>query len=239
MTFRLFRRREPDAESINQLGKCRWERGAEWSEGDGVGESAGIDGDDPVACTGSEGLRQATVVDAETVRGHVDEVVRSTVEAALNQLLNEEADRIAGAGRYERSAERQDTRAGSYQRKLQTKAGEVELTVPRLSQLPLETAIIERHPKLISTLQIPPAQAPSLYAAFTAGCSAAYFNSSRSWSHALRHFVIFALSSGDLSLAVSDKSIQPNSITKFVPVPSGSKRRRTSYRQPLHVQPTW
>ena len=49
-----------------------------------------------------EGLRQAIVVDAEKVRGHVDEVVRSTVEATLNQLLEEEADRIAGAGRYER-----------------------------------------------------------------------------------------------------------------------------------------
>ena len=78
------------------------------------------------------GLRQAIVVDADKVRGHVDEVVCSTVEATLNQLLDEEADRIAGAGQYERTANRQDTRAGSYRRKLQTKAGEVELTVPRL-----------------------------------------------------------------------------------------------------------
>jgi len=60
----------------------------------------------------------------------------------LNQLLDEEADRIAGAGKYERSDARYDRRAGSYQRKLQTKAGEVELTVPRLRKLPLETAII-------------------------------------------------------------------------------------------------
>ena len=42
------------------------------------------------------------------------EVVRSTVEATLNQLLDQEADRVAGAGKYERSADRPDTRAGSY-----------------------------------------------------------------------------------------------------------------------------
>jgi transposase-like protein len=74
----------------------------------------------------------------------VDEVVRGTVEQTLNALLHAEADRACGAARYERSPDRQDTRAGSYERKLATKAGEVTLTVPRLRKLPLETAIIER-----------------------------------------------------------------------------------------------
>ena len=101
----------------------------------------------------SDGLRQAISVDTEKVRGHLDEVVRSTVEQTLNQLLDEEADRIAGAGKYERTAERKDTRAGSYQRKLQTKAGEVELTVPRLRKLPLETAIIERYKRRESSVE--------------------------------------------------------------------------------------
>jgi transposase-like protein len=100
-----------------------------------------------------DGLKAAVVVDTEKVRGHLDEVVRSTVEQTLNQLLDEEADRVAGAGRYERSAERQDTRAGSYQRKLQTKAGKVELTVPRLRKLPLETAIIERYKRRESSVE--------------------------------------------------------------------------------------
>lgn len=76
------------------------------------------------------GLRDAVVVDTEKVRGHLDEMVRSTVERTLNQLLDEEADRVAGAGKYERSADRQDARAGNYRRKPQTKAGEVELKVP-------------------------------------------------------------------------------------------------------------
>ena len=90
-----------------------------------------------------EGLRAAVMVDTDKVRAHVDEVVRSTVEQTLNQLLDEEADRIAGAGKYQRSPDRQDTRSGSYRRKLQTKAGEVELKVPRLRTLPLETSIID------------------------------------------------------------------------------------------------
>lgn len=55
-----------------------------------------------------EALKQVIVVDTERVGGHLNEVVRSTVDATLNQLLDEEADRIAGAGKYERSPERKD-----------------------------------------------------------------------------------------------------------------------------------
>ncbi len=42
----------------------------------------------------------------------------------------------ATARKYERSEGRKDTRAGSYDRRLQTKAGEVKLTVPKLRTLP-------------------------------------------------------------------------------------------------------
>ena len=41
-------------------------------------------------------------LDEERVRGHVDEVVRSSVEETLNGLLDAEADRLCGAERYER-----------------------------------------------------------------------------------------------------------------------------------------
>ena len=84
-------------------------------------------------------------VDEGKLRGHVDEVVRSSVEETLNGLLDAEADEICGAPRYERSADRVDGRAGHYERKLDTKAGEVKLRVPRLRRLPFETAIIERY----------------------------------------------------------------------------------------------
>ncbi|MCG3122662.1 MAG: hypothetical protein GIKADHBN_01055 [Phycisphaerales bacterium] len=112
-----------------------------------------IDGARTTSPSTTEVLKDAIVVDTEQVRSHLDEVVRSTVEQTLNQLLDEEADRVAGAGKYERSPDRQDTRAGSYRRKLQTKAGEVELTVPRLRKLPLETAIIERYKRRESSVE--------------------------------------------------------------------------------------
>jgi transposase-like protein len=61
--------------------------------------------------------------------GTLGDVVRSTVEETLNAMLDAEADRLCRAERYERTEARKDTRAGSYQRRLQTKAGEVTLKV--------------------------------------------------------------------------------------------------------------
>lgn len=84
-------------------------------------------------------------VDEGKLRNHVDEVVRSSVEETLNALLDAEADVICRAQRYERSAERVDGRAGHYERKLETKAGQVTVRVPKLRRLPFETAIIERY----------------------------------------------------------------------------------------------
>ena len=83
-------------------------------------------------------------IDQGQLQRHVDGVVRDAVEQTLNQLLDAEADRLCNARRYERSPDRLDTRAGSYARTLHTKAGEVELQVPRLRKLPFETQIIER-----------------------------------------------------------------------------------------------
>jgi putative transposase len=93
----------------------------------------------------SAALKGAIRVDEQQIRGHIDEAVRSSVEETLNALLDAEADQICGAQRYERSPDRQDTRAGHYERKLGTKAGEVTLRVPKLRSLPFETAIIERY----------------------------------------------------------------------------------------------
>jgi putative transposase len=93
----------------------------------------------------AEALTGAIRVDEQQIRGHIDQAVRSSVEETLNGLLEAEADALCGAGRYERSADRVDTRAGHYERKLETKAGEVRLKVPKLRSLPFETAIIERY----------------------------------------------------------------------------------------------
>jgi putative transposase len=92
-------------------------------------------------------------VDEAQIRGHVDEVVRKSVEETLNGLLEAEADQLCGAKRYERSPDRVDTRAGSYDRQLQTKAGQVTLKVPRLRSLPFETQIIERYRRRESSVE--------------------------------------------------------------------------------------
>ena len=90
-------------------------------------------------------LRGTIQVDEGQLQGHVDEVVRASVEETLNTRLEAEADQLCQAQRYERSPDRADTRAGHYDRKLQTKAGDVTLKVPKLRTLPFETAIIERY----------------------------------------------------------------------------------------------
>lgn len=92
-------------------------------------------------------------IDEAQVRGHVDEVVRRSVEETLNGLLEAEADQLCGAERYERTPDRIDTRAGSYERRLQTKAGQVTLKVPRLRSLPFETQIIERYRRRESSVE--------------------------------------------------------------------------------------
>lgn len=79
------------------------------------------------------------------VRTHLGQIVRSTVEQTLNDMLDAEADQLCNAEKYQRNEARTDTRAGHYQRKLQTQAGEVKLNVPKLRRQTFETAIIERY----------------------------------------------------------------------------------------------
>ena len=80
-------------------------------------------------------------------------MVKQSVEDALNQLLDQEAEQLCGAKRYERSPDRVDTRSGSYTRKLHTKAGEVTLQVPRLRSLPFETQNIKRYKRRESSVE--------------------------------------------------------------------------------------
>src|SRR5919109_1095693 len=92
-------------------------------------------------------------IDDERIKSHLDRVVRGTVEETLNALLEAEADRLCNAQRYERSEARRDTRAGHYERNLQTKAGEVRLKVPKLRRQTFETAIIERYRRRESSVE--------------------------------------------------------------------------------------
>jgi len=60
-----------------------------------------------------EEIRGVLKTDRDSVRGHLEEFVRSAVAETLNQLLdNAEADQRCGAKRDERSVEGMDTCAG-------------------------------------------------------------------------------------------------------------------------------
>ena len=98
-------------------------------------------------------LGHVITIDDERIKSHLDRVVRGSVEETLNALLDAEADRLCNAQRYERSEARRDTRAGHYERKLQTKAGEVRLRIPKLRPQTFETAIIERYRRRESSVE--------------------------------------------------------------------------------------
>ena len=78
-------------------------------------------------------LPKVIKIDEGRIRDHLGVMVKDTVEETLNNLLEAEADMLCKATRYERSPDRVDTRAGHYQRKLHTKAGEVTVARPELA----------------------------------------------------------------------------------------------------------
>lgn len=98
-------------------------------------------------------LGNVVQIDDKRIHDHLGELVRGTVEETLNGLLDAEAEALCGAQRYERSPDRTDYRAGSYDRKLHTKAGEVTLKMPKLRKQAFETAIIERYRRRESSIE--------------------------------------------------------------------------------------
>ena len=58
-------------------------------------------------------LNKVIRIDESEIRGHLDEMVRGTVEETLNAMLDAEADEMCNAQRYEHSSDRVDTRAGN------------------------------------------------------------------------------------------------------------------------------
>ena len=60
------------------------------------------------------------------------DLVRESVRLVLQELIEAEATAVIGAGRYERSPDRVAERNGSRPRELLTKAGTVDLAIPKL-----------------------------------------------------------------------------------------------------------
>ncbi len=68
----------------------------------------------------------------EVIKGELKELVRSSVGETLNNLLEQEAQQLTNAARYERSAELHGYRSGHYSRNLMTTSGDVTLKIPKL-----------------------------------------------------------------------------------------------------------
>ena len=88
---------------------------------------------------------QIVQLNEQVIKIELKELVRQSVQEVLNSLLDAESDQLTNVRKYERTEQRQDTRAGHYTRKLLTGAGEVALEVPKLRTLTFESAIIERY----------------------------------------------------------------------------------------------
>ena len=101
----------------------------------------------------TKALGKVVQIDEAKIRDHLGELVRGTVEETLNAMLDAEADAMCGAQRYERNPDRVDTRAGHYDRKFHSKAGEVNLKVPKLRKQTFETAIIERYKRRETSIE--------------------------------------------------------------------------------------
>jgi putative transposase len=62
------------------------------------------------------------------------DVIREALGLVLQALIDAEATEVIGADRYQRSASRTTHRNGSRSRLLSTKAGDVELRIPKLRE---------------------------------------------------------------------------------------------------------
>jgi transposase-like protein len=82
------------------------------------------------------------LLDAIRAGGSVD-VMREAMTLVLQELIELEASQAIGAGRYERSDERTTHRNGSRGRLLSTKAGDLELRIPKLRAGSFFPALLE------------------------------------------------------------------------------------------------
>ncbi|OHB42566.1 MAG: transposase [Planctomycetes bacterium GWC2_45_44] len=98
-------------------------------------------------------LNNVIKINETKIQEHLGQMVRSTVEETLNAMLDAEADQLCNAQKYERSDKRANGRAGHYQRNFHTKAGDVQLNIPKLRYAKFETAIIERYKRRESSVE--------------------------------------------------------------------------------------
>jgi putative transposase len=87
------------------------------------------------------------LLDAIRAGGDLD-VIRSGVELVLQALIDTEATEVIGAGPHERTETRTNQRNGTRARLLSTKAGDVELRIPKLRRGSFFPAVLERRRRI-------------------------------------------------------------------------------------------
>ncbi len=97
--------------------------------------------------------KKIITLNEDAVKTELKDLVRKSVEETLNELLDNEAEELTGASKYERSESRKGYRSGHYTRNLTTTSGNVKLSVPKLKGVPFETAIIERYRRRESSVE--------------------------------------------------------------------------------------
>ena len=84
----------------------------------------------------------ADLLDALRAGGDLD-IIREGLAVVLQALIDTEATEVIGADRYQRTASRTTHRNGSRARLLSTKAGDVELKIPKLREGSFFPALLE------------------------------------------------------------------------------------------------
>ena len=87
------------------------------------------------------------LLDAVRAGGDID-VIRRSVELVLQALIDAEATAVIGAGPHERSEGRTNQRNGTRPRLLSTKAGDVELAIPKLRRGSFFPTVLERRRRI-------------------------------------------------------------------------------------------
>jgi transposase-like protein len=87
------------------------------------------------------------LLDAIRAGGDVD-VIRTGVEFVLQALIDAELTEVIGAGPHERTPDRTNQRNGTRPRLLSTKAGDVELKIPKLRSGSFFPSVLERRRRI-------------------------------------------------------------------------------------------
>ncbi len=91
--------------------------------------------------------------DEDEVQTYLAESVKNAVRDVFEAVMEAEAQEMLQARPYERTTTRRDYRNGKRRRKLTTRVGEVELSVPRLRTVPFQSQIIDRYKRMECSLE--------------------------------------------------------------------------------------